>query len=195
MELGAGSKGERAAARANELDEVIKVRQESTRERRHFDGRAPCDGQTRSCRGCEGARCGATMPQIERQAASTASRALCCCRADYGSRVPAHQGTLYMTAAGPRVWSSTLATLALDHQWLAPPPPREIGRREGACGHVGQGDDERCERSESKRIALDHTPSTYGSRLAAARVDGTLARWYACHSLPGSRQVGLSGQV
>lgn len=64
MELGAGSKGERAAARANELDEVIKVRQESTRD----DAISTAGPRVMARRGrVEGARCGATMPQIERQ--------------------------------------------------------------------------------------------------------------------------------
>lgn len=78
----------------------------------------------------EGARRGATMPRIDEKAASTVQYSISSAAAAAATAVLTWVRQSCCSAAGgtsqlqaERVWSSTLATLALDHQWLANPLP------------------------------------------------------------------------
>lgn len=113
----------RAAAGA---DEEVKVRQESTRD----DAISTAGPRVMARRGpFEGARRGATMPRVdERQRVqySTVSALLLLYVVALGTAVVLQRSREhYGCRPKGSVWSSTLATLALDHQWLANPLPHE----------------------------------------------------------------------
>lgn len=91
-------------------------------------------------------------------------------------RLPRHCGSWSSAARDgcrPRAWVVQHSPHLLWTISGLQPPPHERDWK-GWRGRVGQGDDERCERSESTGSLSNHTARGYGSRLAAARVDGTL---------------------